>query len=56
MEDVGNLRKEGDRMARMSVIILVAVMIMLFAVVFAVLGKGEYEPPAPEGAMISVRI
>ena len=29
-------------------IILVAVMIMLFAVVFAVLGKGEYQPPPPE--------
>ena len=29
-------------------IILVAVMIMLFAVVFAVLGKGEYQPPSPE--------
>ena len=23
-------------------------MIMLFAVVFAVLGKGEYQPPPPE--------
>ena len=30
-------------------VILVAVMIMLFAVVFAVLGKGEYRPPPPEG-------
>ena len=40
---------EGDRMARISLIILVAVMIMLFAVVFAVLGKGEYQPPSPEG-------
>ncbi len=30
-------------------LILVAVMIMLFAVVFAVLGKGEYQPPPPEG-------
>ncbi len=28
-------------------IILVAVIIMLFAVVFAVLGKGEYQPPSP---------
>jgi hypothetical protein len=34
---------------RISVIILVVVMIMLFAVVFAVLGKGEYQPPPPEG-------
>ena len=36
-------------MERISLIILVAVMIMLFAVVFAVLGKGEYQPPSPEG-------
>jgi hypothetical protein len=40
---------EGDRVARISLVILVAVMIMLFAVVFAVLGKGEYQPPPPEG-------
>lgn len=37
-------------MPRISLIILVAVMIMLFAVVFAVLGKGEYQPPPPEGS------
>lgn len=43
-------------MARISLIILVAVMIMLFAVVFAVLGKGEYEPPAPGEAMISTLV
>ncbi len=36
-------------MERISLIILVAVMIMLFAVVFAVLGRGEYQPPASEG-------
>ena len=36
-------------MARISLFILVAVMIVLFAIVFAVLGKGEYQPPAPEG-------
>lgn len=35
-------------MQRISVWILVGVMIMLFAVVFAVLGKGEYQPPPPE--------
>ena len=29
--------------------IMIGVMIFLFAVVFAVLGKGEYQPPAPEG-------
>jgi hypothetical protein len=42
-------RNEGDAVERISVIILVVVMIMLFAVVFAVLGKGEYQPPPPEG-------
>lgn len=31
-----------------SLIIMIGVMIFLFAVVFAVLGKGEYQPPAPE--------
>ena len=31
-----------------SVIIMIGVMIFIFAVVFAVLGKGEYQPPAPE--------
>lgn len=36
----GNLR-------RISVVILVAVMIMLFAIVFAILGKGTYQPPPP---------
>lgn len=42
-------RNEGDgNLPRISLIILVAVMIMLFAVVFAVLGKGEYQPPPPE--------
>ena len=32
-----------------SLIVMIGVMIFLFAVVFAVLGKGEYQPPAPEG-------
>lgn len=32
-----------------SLIIMIGVMIFLFAVVFAILGKGEYQPPAPEG-------
>ena len=36
-----------------SLIIMIAVMILLFAVVFAILGKGEYQPPAPEEGSIS---
>ena len=49
-------RNEGDAVERISVIILVVVMIMLFAVVFAVLGKGEYQPPSPkeQGSVSSV--
>ncbi len=31
-----------------SLIVMIAVMIFLFAVVFAILGKGEYQPPSPE--------
>ena len=33
-----------------SLIIMIGVMIFLFAVVFAVLGRGDYQPPAPEGS------
>ena len=29
--------------------IMIGVMIFLFAAVFAILGKGDYQPPAPEG-------
>ena len=29
---------------RLTFVVLVAVMIFLFALVFAILGKGEYEP------------
>lgn len=35
-------------MERVTLIIMVAVMIMLITIVFAVLGKGEYQPPVPE--------
>lgn len=36
-----------------SLIIMIGVMIFLFAIVFAVLGKGEYQPPSPEESFIS---
>ena len=32
-------------MERVTLVIMVGVMILLIAVVFAVLGKGEYKPP-----------
>ena len=35
-------------MSKVSLIVMIGVMIFLFAVVFAVLGKGEYQPPSPE--------
>ncbi len=35
-----------------SLIVMIAVMIFLFAVVFAILGKGEYQPPPPEASMV----
>jgi hypothetical protein len=41
-------KRETGSLERISVLILVAVMIMLFTVVFAVLGKGDYQPPPPE--------
>ncbi|MDQ3912062.1 MAG: hypothetical protein M3305_09905 [Actinomycetota bacterium] len=34
---------------RVAFMILVAVLILLFAFTFAVLGKGEYEPSSEEG-------
>lgn len=36
-------------MRSVSLIIMIGVMIFLFTVVFAILGKGTYQPPAPEG-------
>ena len=35
-------------MQRASVYIMIAIMIVLFAIVFAILGKGEYVPPPME--------
>ncbi len=38
-------------MERVTLYIMVGVMIALIAVVFAVLGKGEYKPPPQHGHM-----
>jgi hypothetical protein len=35
-------------MERLAYLIMVGMMILLIAVVFAVLGKGEYKPPPPK--------
>ena len=34
---------------RVAYLLMIGVMILLIAVVFAVLGKGEYQPPSPKG-------
>lgn len=39
-------------MERATMIIMVGIMIALIAVVFAVLGKGEYKPPPQDQGMI----
>ncbi len=43
---------------RVAYMFMIAMLILLVAVVFAVLGKGEYQPPAPseQGSVSSVRI
>jgi hypothetical protein len=41
--------KGDDMRERMAYLLMVCVMILLIAVVFAVLGKGEYQPPSPKG-------
>ena len=33
---------------RIAYLFMISVLILLIAVTFAVLGKGEYQPPAPE--------
>ena len=43
---------EGEPVRSASLIIMVAIMIFLFAVVFAILGKGEYKPPSPEESSV----
>jgi len=41
---------------RVAYLFMIAMLIVLIAVVFAVLGKGEYQPPAPkeQGAISDV--
>ncbi len=40
-------------MERVTLIIMVGVMIVLIAVVFAVLGKGEYKPPPQDQGYVA---
>ncbi|TCJ16800.1 hypothetical protein E0L93_08750 [Rubrobacter taiwanensis] len=42
---------------RIAYVILVGVMFLLFALTFAILGRGEYEPPGGEhGAVVSYEV
>ena len=46
-------RKAGSHIVqRVTMIIMVGIMITLVAVVFAVLGKGEYKPPAQDQGIV----
>ncbi len=42
-------------MERVTLVIMVAVMITLIAVVFAVLGKGHYKPPPQDQGYIGAQ-
>ena len=43
-----NRNKGGDVRERIAYLFMVTVLIMLLALTFAVLGKGEYKAPPPE--------
>lgn len=43
----GRLRNKGDDMERVAYLFMILILILLIAVVFGVLGKGEYQPPTP---------
>ena len=40
--------KGDDVRERVAYLFMIAILILLITVVFAVLGKGEYQPPPPE--------
>jgi hypothetical protein len=40
--------KGDDMRERIAYLLMIGIMILLIAVVFAVLGKGEYQPPTPK--------
>jgi hypothetical protein len=41
------LNERDDVRERVAYMFMIGMLILLVAVVFAVLGKGEYQPPAP---------
>ena len=52
-----DLQQGRQIVARLSLYIMVVVLILLFAITFAVLGRGEYQPPAQNQAdAYSVRL
>jgi hypothetical protein len=40
-------------MERVAYLFMIAILILLIAVLFGVLGKGEYKPPAPSQGYVS---
>ena len=46
--DLRETCNKGDNVERLAYLLMIGMMILLIAVVFAVLGKGEYKPPPQE--------
>jgi hypothetical protein len=50
----GNTFDEGDVVReRIAYLFLIGILIMLIAITFGVLGKGEYQPPEKEQGFVS---
>lgn len=52
----GMQSRRGAAVERIAVGIMIAVMILLFAFVFAILGRGEYEPGGNSQPVISENV
>jgi hypothetical protein len=45
----GGIRNKGDNVReRVAYLFMIGILILLIAIVFGVLGKGEYQPPSPK--------
>jgi len=50
----GEARNEGDGVReRLAYLFMISILILLIAVVFGVLGKGEYQPPNEDQGYVS---